>query len=332
MKRLIEKFIIGIFITTIFLMFGFLVNGCSVASGKQSPVQKPDKISVTNNGKTITFSENNSGLQEFKSSPVEKGSATLSVLAPARIVASITPSENNSDKIILFDSPDVTSLYSQYRQSKANVELTSKNLARIKQMYQNLGVTAKDLNQAETDASTAKTTFEEMEGRLKVLGFNPSELESINGRTVWLMADVPEAQLHEITRGENVKITFAAFPDKVFFGRTEEIGEIIDPTTREVKVRISLSNHENKFLPGMFAQVDFGNKINEAFILPLTAVVTVEGKNYVFIQTSTNSFERKQVTLANSDASKLVVLDGINAGDKVIISGAMLLKGLSFGY
>ncbi len=332
MKSLVRKLIVGCFIFSGFLLFGFNLNGCSDTSGKQAPFENSSKASVTNDGKTITFPQNSSGLQEFIASSVKKGSATLSVLAPARIVASISPSRNNADKIILFDSPDVTSLYSQYRQSKANVELTSKNLARIKQMYENLGVTVKELNQAETDDATAKAALAEMEGRLKVLGFNPSRIESINSSMVWLMADVPEAQLHEISKGEAVHITFAAFPDKIFNGRTESVGEIIDPTTREIKIRISLANPENKFLPGMFAQLDFGNKLHEAFILPLTAVITVEGKNYVFVQTSANIFERKQITIANSDGSKLVVLDGIETGDKVVTSGAMLLKGLSFGY
>ena len=82
----------------------------------------------------------------------------------------------------------------------------------------------------------------------------------------------------------------------------------------------------------MFARSDFGNKINSVYVLPLTSVVTVEGRNYVFVQTGLNIFERRQIILANSDADKLVVLNGINTGEKVVISGAMLLKGLSFGY
>jgi hypothetical protein len=307
-------------------------QSCTDTDGKQSAEAITKKVIVSNGGQTITFPNDSPGLEEFKVSSAEKGSATLSIIAPARIVASISQSKIPGSKIVLFDSPDVTSLYSQYKQSKANVDLTSQNLIRVKQMFDNLGVTGKDLNQAETDAATARASLEEMEGRLKVLGYNPSEMENIKSNMVWLMADVPEAQFNDISKGGTIRTTFAAFPDEVFTGRIDAIGNIIDPNTREIKVRISLTNPSGKFLPGMFAQADFGNKISKAFVLPLTAVVTVEGNNYLFIQTASNTFERRKVIMANSDASKLVILNGLNDNDKVVTSGTMLLKGISFGY
>ncbi|MDR3628669.1 MAG: efflux RND transporter periplasmic adaptor subunit [Ignavibacteriaceae bacterium] len=331
MKNLI-KIVCCSLAAIIILLINLSLQSCTDTDGKQVSEAMAKKVTISSDGQIITFPKNSPGLDEFKVSPAEKGSATLSVIAPARVVAGISHSKSAGYGIVLFDSPDVTSLYSQYKQSKANVDLTSKNLVRVKQMYENLGVTGKELNQAETDAATAKASLEEMEGRLKVLGYNPSELESAKGNMVWLMADVPEAQLHEIAKGGNIRITLAAFPDKIFTGRIDAIGSIIDPNTREVKVRISLSNSDGKFLPGMFAQADFGSKISEAYVLPLSAVVTVEGSSYLFIQTASNTFERRKVILASSDESKLVILSGIKDNEKVVTSGAMLLKGISFGY
>ena len=155
------------------ICLSIILDGCEDANGKQVAGIVDKKTIVNNGGKTITFPKDDSGLQVFAVTTVEKGSATMSVIAPARVVASISISKTEPGKIILFDSPDVTSLYSQYKQSKANAELTSKNLIRIKQMYENQGVTAKDLNQAESDAATAKASLEEMTGRLKVLSFSP---------------------------------------------------------------------------------------------------------------------------------------------------------------
>lgn len=332
MKRYLKSIYLRASAVTLILAVGLNSAGCSDTSGKQAPHENTGRAVVTNSGLRIAFPQGSPGLSEFRVQTVVKGSATLSLTAPARIVASFSLQVNGKSKIILFDSPDVTTLYSQYRQSKANVKLTETTLERIKQMYSNLAVTAKDLNQAETDASTAKAALEEMEGRLRVLGFDPSELESVKGNRVWLMASVPEDQIHEIIKGEPVKIKFDAYPGDSFTGRAEALGDIIDPSTREVKVRIALYNPGGRLLPGMFAQVDFGNKINGAFILPLSAVVTVEGDNYLFVQTMPNVFERRTVIIANSDASNLVILSGITSGEKVVISGAMLLKGLSFGY
>jgi hypothetical protein len=293
MKGLLKTVLYSLLTSILIMIGGTSLQSCTDTDGKQVTESFAKKVAVSSDGQKITFSKDSPGLGEFKVSTAEKGSATLSVIAPARIVASISISRTAGSQIVLFDSPDVTSLYSQYKQSKANVDLTTKNLIRVKQMFDNLGVTGKDLNQAETDAATAKASFEEMEGRLKVLGYNPSDIGNIKSNLVWLMADVPESQLGEISKGGNIHITLSAFPDKVFTGRIEAIGSIIDPNTREIKVRISLQNPDGKFLPGMFAQADFGNKISEAYVLPLSAVVTVEGSSYLFIQTSPNTFERK---------------------------------------
>jgi hypothetical protein len=332
MKGILKFILYPLLMPVVLLIVSLSTQSCTDADGKQASEVLSQKVTVSNEGQIITFPKDSPGLNELKVSTAGKGSATLSVIAPARIVASISYLKNAGSPIVLFDSPDVTSLYSQYMQSKANVDLTSKNLIRTKQMFDNLGVTGKDLNQAETDAATAKASLAEMEGRLKVLGFNPAEMESIKSDMVWLMADVPEAQLNEISRGATARITLASFPNKIFTGRIDAIGNIIDSNTRAIKVRISLANPESKILPGMFAQADFGNKISGAYILPLTAVVTVEGNDYIFIQTTPNIFERRKVIMASSDASQLVILSGLNENEKVVTSGAILLKGISFGY
>ncbi|MHB8579521.1 MAG: efflux RND transporter periplasmic adaptor subunit [Ignavibacteriaceae bacterium] len=320
-------------ITMILILSAFFITGCTKSSDNDKAIfSSPKKAVVSSDGLTITFPLNGVGLQDFQSQPIEKGSATISVLAPAKIAATISSEGSGRRKIVLFDSPELTSLFSQYKQSESTYKLTSKNLIRTKEMFKNQAVTVKDLNQAENDAETARATFEEMEGRLLSAGFNPSEIESISYNTAWLMADVPELQLHQIKRGERVKIKFDAYPGEIFEGRADATGEILDPNTLTVKVRITVANTGDRLLPGMFAQVDFGSPIKSAYILPLSAVVTVEGNNYLFVQNAPNVFERRQITLANSDSKQLVVLSGIQEGEKVVTSGTMLLKGLSFGY
>ncbi len=317
----------------LFLSAQFIFSGCTNSDGKdKGSFLTSQKPTVSSDGNTITFQKNSPGLNDFQSILVKKSSAVISVMAPGRIVAAISSASSSLGKIVLFDSPDITSLYSQYQQNKANYDLALKNLKRTKEMFSNQAVTEKDLNQAENDAATARVSMVEMENRLRAVGFNPAEIESISSNSAWVMADVPEMQLHEIKKGEKVNITFDAYPDQKFIGHADAIGDILDPSTRTVKVRVVIPNKGGKLLPGMFAQIDFGNPVSSAFILPLSTVVTVEGNNYVFVQTSQNVFERRLVTIANSDPEKMIVLSGIHDGEKVVTSGAMLLKGLSFGY
>jgi membrane fusion protein, heavy metal efflux system len=315
-----------------FLMV-LLNAGCQEKSDANSIAQKSSKKPiVSDDGKTIRFPFKTAGVQQIQTTEAREGTALVSVIAPARVVATISPAVSLSRNIMLFESPDITTLYSQYRQSSSNVDLTSKNLVHVKEMYNNQGATARDLNQAETDAANARASMGEMEGKLRAFGFNPVELESVNAQTAWLMSDVPETELHKVQKGEDVEIVFSSFPDKKFIGKAAAIGDIVDPVTRTVKVRLTLQNPNGRLLPGMFARVDFSYPQRGVILLPLNAIVTVDANDYAFIQTADGEFTRRKVTISNANELNAVVLQGISAGEKVVTSGTMLLKGLSFGY
>jgi len=164
------------------------------------------------------------------------------------------------------------------------------------------------------------------------LGLAPAELGTATPGTVWLISDVTEEQLHEVQKGERVNIAFQAFPGAPVSGRAEAIGDVVDPATRTVKVRITAPNPKGRILPGMFARVDFGDPTSGVVPLPASAVVTVEGKDYVFVESSPGEFQRRRVLLVSSDANRVIVGKGLDNGERVVTSGAMLLKGLSFGY
>ena len=310
-----------------------LTSGCKgddlAASGREQALRRAE---VTEGGNSIRFPSGSPGLGRITSTMVEKRTATIPVIAPARVVASIVPGLSSTDRIVMFDSPDVTSLYSQYRQSSANVARASKNLSRIKDMFQNQAATAKDMNDAENDAATAKAAMAESESKLRGLGYNPPEFNTVAPGTAWLMCDVPESQLNEVQRGEDVPIQLSSFPDGRFRGRADAIGEVVDPVTRTVKVRVSMPNPRGRILPGMFARVDFGDPISGIVLFPASGVVTVEGADYAFIQLNDSEFVRRRITIGSSGAKDVIVLKGLSDGERVVTDGAMLLKGLSFGY
>lgn len=308
-----------------------LITACGQNGEAEIINGKKLKASVSNNGLTISFPSESPGLQQIAVTEAKKGTEQISVKVPARVVASISQSLSSTEKIILFDSPDVTSLFSSYKQSKSNVDRTTRNYERVKDMYGNQMSTAKDLNDAENDLILAKSSVLEMEARMRALGFNPQDLEKSPANIVWLIADVSESQLKEVQKGETVEIYFSSFPEKQFIGRAEAIGDVIDPVTRSIKVRITMPNN-GKFLPGMFATVDFGDPVNSVVSLPNSSIVTVEGKDYSFVETSHGTFERREVFVGNSNSSRAIIIKGIENGEKVVTDGTILLKGLSFGY
>jgi len=317
-------------IITILILAVLTVTSCGESANGESKSEKEQKPQVMDNGLTIKFPESSAGLKQITTTPVKKSNSNVSVIAPARVVSSISTGTN--DKIFLFESGDITTLFSSYRQNKQNVQRTTGNLARIKDMFENHAVTGKDLNDAETDAANARSAFSEMEGKLRSAGYNPMEIETSAPGTVWIISDVPESQLKEVQHGEQVHIRFDSYPDRHIHGNVSAIGDVVDPVTRSIKVRVVLHNPPVKLLPGMFCNVDFGNPVDGIIELPLTSVVSVDGKDYSFVETSPGEFVRKQIVSAFSGQDKIIVLSGINSGEKVVTSGSILLKGLSFGF
>lgn len=315
-----------------FLLLVFAIHsGCGKKEDDGEALRK-SRASVSDDGMTVRIPGGSPGLRQIQTVVVSKGIATVSVLAPARIVAVVSAAEGTQDKIILFDSPEVTSLYSQYRQSKTSVLRTANNLSRIRNMYENQTATGKDVNEAETDAANALAAKSEYEAKLRALGFNALELDNVPAGRVWLISDVIDAQLSEVQKGEDVDIVFSSYPEKKYTGKADAIGDVIDPVTRTVKVRVTLPNVHGKLLPGMFARVDFGDPLKSVIILPLSAVVTVDAKDYVFVETAPGEYRRREVTTVHSSSTGVVVKEGLQDGEHVVAEGVMLLKGLSFGY
>ncbi|HVT39034.1 MAG TPA: efflux RND transporter periplasmic adaptor subunit [Gemmatimonadaceae bacterium] len=287
---------------------------------------------VTEQGQHIVFPPDSPGLKQFMTASVKQGETVVTLSAPARVVASIAASVSGPERVVLFESPDATSTWSQYRQGRVAVDRTTKALERVRDMYKNLGATAREVTEAETDAATARANAAEHESRMRALGFNPSDLDAVTGSTAWLMADVPEAELHNVPRGGRVAVRFTSFPERDVAGRAEAVGDIIDPVTRTVRVRVAVPNPERRILPGMFARVTFGDPRHAVRVLPAAAIVTVEERSYVFVRTSPNEFVRREVSLQRAGADSVIVLLGLADNDQIVTTGALLLKGLSFGY
>jgi len=319
-------------ITVAVLVATTLMGGCGRTADPPGLQEVSPRPIVRDNGNRILFPPESPGLSLIHATPVTQTSVLISVIAPARVVASALADGTDGEKVVLFDSPDVTSLYSQYKQAKSNVEFTTKNLQRLREMFETHAATEKDLNQAEADAANARAAKSEYESKLRTAGFRPDELERMVPGTVWLICDLPEAQLNEVQKGEAVDVYFTTFPDKKFAGKEESLGEVVDPATRTVKIRVSMRNPGGKILPGMFAKVDFGDPVNDVILLPAAALVTVEGKDFVFLQQANGEFQRRQIVATNTADGRVVVRGGLETGDRVVVDGAMLLKGLSFGF
>ena len=85
---------------------------------------------------------------------------------------------------------------------------------------------------------------------------------------VWLTASVQEKDISQIKPGHEVDAVFAAYPNETFHGKVRSIGDLLDPDTRAIKVRVVVQNPEGRLRPGMFASVTFvGLSAQKALLL-----------------------------------------------------------------
>ncbi|EKP14717.1 efflux RND transporter periplasmic adaptor subunit [Leptospira borgpetersenii] len=328
--RLKSILFVGFLILTLAI---FLHNrNLSKKTQEHRKLEKATSPQVTEAGAKIEFPKDYPGLARLVYQKIRKGNADFSVMASARVIASINTSVNSGEKLILFDSGETTHLYSEYKRTRVVASKAFKDLTRVRDMYVNQAATRRDVTEAESNFAVAKAEGAEAESKLRTIGFNPKELDSVSGTSYWIICDVPESQLSEVENGEEVKIQFPSFLGKIFLGKAEAIGEVIDPVLRTVKVRVTLKNTKEKILPGMFARVDFGDPRSSILAIPNRAIVTVDEKNYVFLKENEHSFRRKQVVLGSSGEERTIIKEGLSEGDEIVIDGAFLLKGISFGF
>jgi len=82
----------------------------------------------------------------------------------------------------------------------------------------------------------------------------------------------------------------------------------------------------------MFAKIEFGDFNHNIVSAPTSSVFTVDGKNYVFVSSTENTFTLQEVSLSAYGAENVGILSGLKEGDKVVSQGVLLLKRIIFGH
>ena len=145
--------------------------------------------------------------------------------------------------------------------------------------------------------------------------------------TVWVTADVAEPFLRLVHVGQPVAVSLVSFPDEVFNGSVSRIGDVLDPQTRTLKVTVDLPNPGGRFRPEMFGSIRQPGPRRPLPVLPPDAVVLEYGRPVVFVERAPGRFERRPVATGARAESLVAITQGVQAGDRVVVDGAVLLRG-----
>ena len=267
------------------------------------------------------------------------------------------------EAVAVLESADVAQARADYAKAKAETERTHHAFERAKLLFDHKVLSQREYEDADANYQEARSELERAADRLRVLGAPlqasssnqvalvaprdgvvtdlgaaPGELSKSTDNAnpictiadlaqVWIVGDVYEKDLVLLRRGELVDITLAAFPDRHWGGKLAVISDTLDPQTRTLKVRVVLSNPQRELKPEMFATIRVHRPLQQAIVLPASALLREGGDTAVIVETTPGKYERRLVNVASSNASNVVIASGLKPGEVVVTEGAALLRG-----
>ncbi|MDQ2770473.1 MAG: efflux RND transporter periplasmic adaptor subunit [Bacteroidota bacterium] len=188
--------------------------------------------------------------------------------------------------LAVLSSGEMADLQNQRTSSSADLTVARKNLAVARELFQDGIGAEQDVYKAEKEVARATGNTNRNERQLSMyhqaadghyelrapvagfitekhlaagMHFNPSQLQSaftiVGLDSVWVMANVFEADLDQVRRGQPVEITTLSYPGQPLRGRIDQVFNLLDPASKVLKVRCTLANPGHLLKPGMHAQV-----------------------------------------------------------------------------
>ena len=141
---------------------------------------------------------------------------------------------------------------------------------------------------------------------------------------VWVLAEVPEANIPSVRVGSMAQLDFAASGRAPFAARVDFIYPTLSERTRTLRVRFTLADRRGTLRPGLYGTATFESAGVPTITVPRDAVVDTGRQQHVFVAVG-DRFEPRPVTLGVQLADRVEVRAGLNAGERIVAAGVFLL-------
>jgi Cu(I)/Ag(I) efflux system membrane fusion protein len=144
--------------------------------------------------------------------------------------------------------------------------------------------------------------------------------------SVWLLAEVYERQADWVKVDQPAEVRLTYRPGEVWQGEVEYIYPSLDPKTRTLRVRLRFDNPQEVLKPNMYASVRiFGGPREDIIVVPLQALIRTGRAERVIIALGDGRFEAREVQAGIESGDWIEIIDGLDAGEEVVISGQFLI-------
>lgn len=145
--------------------------------------------------------------------------------------------------------------------------------------------------------------------------------------SMWVMANVFESNLADVSRGEPAWITTNAWPDTLR-GRVDYVAAIVDTATRATSVRVVVQNKHELLKRDMYVRVAIeAAKPRQGILAPVSSVLRdEEDLPFVFLAQADGGYDRRSITLGSRVGDEYEVTQGLAAGDRVVSEGGLFIQ------
>lgn len=143
-----------------------------------------------------------------------------------------------------------------------------------------------------------------------------------------VVADVYERDLALVREGQFATVSVEAYPDVSFPATVATIGDVVDATSRTIKLRAWVNNKDHRLKPEMFARLHIQvGESSPLLMIPREAVLEVDGKQFVYVVEGADQYVKREVKVSTISPDHVRVLEGLASGQRIVIKGAVLIKG-----
>lgn len=246
------------------------------------------------------------------------------------------------DKAALFKVDDAE-LKAQVARAEADRDLAEQALARTKQLLLEKAAATADVERAEASARGARASLDLLTLRLDrtvvrapwagIAGarfVSVGDYVSQNTRLITLQTvspqravfQVPERYAEQLEPGQTVTFRVAALRGKDFTGRVDFVDPRVELPARTITVKAVVPNPRGELQSGMFieARLETARRLN-AVMIPEEALLSLPSGNVVWVVNG-DTPERRPVRIGAREPGSVEILEGIAAGEMVVVGGA----------
>ena len=268
--------------------------------------------------------------------------------------------------LAVLDSTELGQAKSEYLKTQTLLELAKANYEREKSLFDQKIAAKKDVLAAEAEYRKIDAEARTLHERLRFYGLSDEAITNLNNApsqyplissgsgvviekeitkgevieagkkvftvsdlsTVWVLLNIYERDLAKVKKGTAVKLQTEAYPGEIFTGKVAYVGDIVDPQSRTVRLRVEVPNPGMRLKPGMFgtAEVVTGSSAARTIMIPSSAIQRIEAGPVVFVQEQDGSFTKRKLELGRELGTNVEVKSGLKEGEQVVVAGAFTLK------